>query len=163
VPLPRSLRALGSPNFRIYYTGQAVSMIGSWVQSLALMWLAYSLSGSTWFTGLVGFLNSAPYLVLSPFAGVLEGGWRRILIAGHAHGLRLAHAAFGRAHHPGASRALALVAGVATFETPPAGSREIRPPETSPTPSRSIRSHERRALGPSPGGSRRGGGDGCFA
>ena len=46
-------------------------MIGSWVQSLALMWLAYSLSGSTWFTGLVGFLNSVPYLVLSPFAGVL--------------------------------------------------------------------------------------------
>jgi MFS family permease len=71
VPLPHSLRALASPNFRIYYAGQAVSMIGSWVQSLALMWLAYSLSGSTWFTGLVGFLNSVPYLVLSPFAGVL--------------------------------------------------------------------------------------------
>lgn len=71
MPLPHSLRALGSPNFRIYYAGQAVSMIGSWVQSLALMWLAYRLSGSTWFTGLVGFLNSVPYLVLSPFAGVL--------------------------------------------------------------------------------------------
>jgi MFS family permease len=71
VPLPHSLRALGSSNFRIYYAGQAVSMIGSWVQSLALMWLAYRLSGSTWFTGLVGFLNSAPYLFLSPFAGVL--------------------------------------------------------------------------------------------
>ena len=71
MPLPHSLRALASPNFRIYYAGQAVSMIGSWVQSLALMWLAYSLSGSTWFTGLVGFLNSVPYLVLSPFAGVL--------------------------------------------------------------------------------------------
>ena len=71
MPLPHSLRALASPNFRIYYAGQAVSMIGSWVQSLALMWLAYRLSGSTWFTGLVGFLNSVPYLVLSPFAGVL--------------------------------------------------------------------------------------------
>jgi len=46
-------------------------MIGTWVQSLALMWLAYGMSGSTWFTGLVGFLNSVPYLVLSPFAGVL--------------------------------------------------------------------------------------------
>ena len=83
MPLPHSLRALGSPNFRIYYAGQAVSMIGSWVQSLALMWLAYRLSGSTWFTGLVGFLNSAPYLVLSPFAGVLGDRLdrRRILIA----------------------------------------------------------------------------------
>jgi MFS family permease len=71
LPLPHSLRALGSRNFRRYYIGQAVSVIGSWVQSLALMWLAYRLSGSTLFTGLVGFLNSVPYLVLSPFAGVL--------------------------------------------------------------------------------------------
>ncbi len=82
MPIPHSLRALASPNFRLYYAGQAVSMIGTWVQSLALMWLAYGLSGSTWFTGLVGFLNSAPYLVLSPFAGVLGDRLdrRRILI-----------------------------------------------------------------------------------
>ena len=69
--LPHSLRALGSPNFRRYYTGQAVSMIGTWVQSVALMWLAYRLSDSTWFTGLVGFLQSVPHLFLAPFAGVL--------------------------------------------------------------------------------------------
>jgi MFS family permease len=71
VPLPHSLRALRSPNFRRYYIGQTVSMIGTWVQSVAVMWLAYRLSGSTWFTGLIGFLASAPYLFLSPFAGVL--------------------------------------------------------------------------------------------
>jgi MFS family permease len=71
VRLPYSLRALASPNFRRYFTGQAVSMIGTWVQSVALMWLAYRLSGSTWFTGLVGFLQSAPHLFLAPFAGVL--------------------------------------------------------------------------------------------
>ncbi len=71
MPLPHSLRALSSPNFRRYYIGQTVSMIGTWVQSVAVMWLAYRLSGSTWFTGLIGFLNSAPYLFLSPFAGVL--------------------------------------------------------------------------------------------
>lgn len=82
MPLPHSLRALGSPNFRRYYAGQAVSVTGSWIQSVALMWLAYRLSGSTWFTGLVGFLNSAPYLVLSPFAGVLGDRLdrRRILL-----------------------------------------------------------------------------------
>jgi len=71
VPLPYSLRALESPNFRRYYTGQAISMIGTWVQSVAVMWLAYRLSGSTWFTGLIGFLNQAPHLFLGPFAGVL--------------------------------------------------------------------------------------------
>jgi MFS family permease len=69
--LPHSLRALGSPNFRRYYIGQTISMIGTWVQSVAFMWLAYKLSGSTWFTGLVGFLQSAPHLFLAPFAGVL--------------------------------------------------------------------------------------------
>src|SRR5438270_221515 len=48
-----------------------VSMLGTWVQSVAVMWLAYGLSGSTWFTGLIGFLNSVPHLFLAPFAGVL--------------------------------------------------------------------------------------------
>jgi MFS family permease len=71
VPLPHSLRALASANFRRYFIGQTVSMIGTWVQSVAVMWLAYRLSGSTWFTGLIGFLNSVPHLFLAPFAGVL--------------------------------------------------------------------------------------------
>lgn len=71
MPLPHILRALRSPNFRRYYIGMLVSMIGTWVQSVAVMWLAYRLSGSTWFTGLIGFLNSAPHLFLAPFAGVL--------------------------------------------------------------------------------------------
>jgi MFS family permease len=71
VPLPHFLRALGSSNFRRYYTGQAISMIGTWVQSVAMMWLAYRLSGSTYFTGLIGFLQSIPHLFLGPLAGVL--------------------------------------------------------------------------------------------
>jgi MFS family permease len=71
LPFPQSLRALESPNFRRYFMGQAVSMIGTWVQSVALMWLAYRLSNSTWFTGVIGFLNSAPHLFLATFAGVL--------------------------------------------------------------------------------------------
>jgi MFS family permease len=71
VPLPHSLRALGSRNFRLYYTGQFISMLGTWVQSIAVMWLAYRLSGSTAFTGFIGFLNTAPYLFIGPLAGVL--------------------------------------------------------------------------------------------
>ena len=81
--LPHSLRALASPNFRRYYTGQAVSMVGTWIQAVALMWLAYRLSGSTAFTGLVGFLQSIPHLVFAPFAGVLGDrvDRRKLLIA----------------------------------------------------------------------------------
>ncbi len=123
--LPHSLRALGSPNFRRYYAGQAVSMIGTWVQSLALMWLAYRLSGSTWFTGLVGFLNSAPYLVLSPFAGVLGDRMdrRRILITVLSllflQSLALALLSGLGVITMGQLAALALFAGVAnSFETP---------------------------------------------
>lgn len=71
MPLPHSLRALASPNFRRYYIGQTVSMIGTWTQSVAVMWLAYRLSGSTWFTGLIGFLVNIPHLFLAPVAGVL--------------------------------------------------------------------------------------------
>jgi MFS family permease len=83
VPLPESMRALRSPNFRRYYVGQAVSMLGTWMQSVAVMWLAYRLSGSTLFTGLVGFLMGVPYLVISPFAGVLGDrvNRRKLLIA----------------------------------------------------------------------------------
>jgi MFS family permease len=69
--LPESLRALRSTPFRRYFAGQAVSMIGTWVQSVAVMWLAYRLTASTVFTGLVGLLMGAPHLLFAPFAGVL--------------------------------------------------------------------------------------------
>jgi MFS family permease len=123
--LPHSLRALGSANFRRYFAGQAISMVGSWVQSLALMWLAYRLSGSTLFTGLVGFLNSVPYLVLSPFAGVLGDRLdrRRILIAAltllFLQSLTLAVLSGFGVITMMQLAALALFAGVAnSFETP---------------------------------------------
>lgn len=123
--LPHSLRALASPNFRRYYVGQAVSVVGSWVQSLALVWLAYGMSGSTWFTGLVGFLNSIPYLVLSPFAGVLGDRLdrRRILLTVltllFIQSIVLAILSGFRTITMGQLAALALFAGVAnSFETP---------------------------------------------
>jgi len=83
VRFPNSLRALRSPRFRRYYIGQTVSMIGTWIQSVAFMWLAYRISGSTWFTGLIGFLANAPHLFLTPLAGVLGDrvNRRKLLIA----------------------------------------------------------------------------------
>ncbi len=49
----------------------AVSQLGSWMQSVALMWLAYRLTGSTVATGTIGFLAMAPYIVITPLAGAL--------------------------------------------------------------------------------------------
>lgn len=81
MPLPDALRALRHPNFRTYFTGQAISMIGTWVQSIANTWLAYHLSGSTAISGLVGFMGHIPMLVIAPFAGVMGDRFdkRRIL------------------------------------------------------------------------------------
>ncbi len=71
MPFPDALRALRHRNFRTYYTGQAISMIGTWVQAIANTWLAWQLSGSTTITGLVGFVAHIPMLVVAPFAGVM--------------------------------------------------------------------------------------------
>ena len=80
--LPDSLRSLRSPNFRAYYIGQAVSQLGSWMQSVAITWLAYRLSGSTATTGLIGFLAMAPYIFVTPIAGALSDrvSRRKVLI-----------------------------------------------------------------------------------
>jgi len=69
--LPHSLRSLREQNFRRYYVGQTVSLLGSWMQSTALMWLAYRLTGSTVATGTVGFLAMVPYIFITPVAGAL--------------------------------------------------------------------------------------------
>ncbi len=68
---PHAIRALGHRNFRRYYIGQTASLIGSWIQSVALMWMVYRLSGSTGTTGTVAFLGLLPYLIVTPFAGLL--------------------------------------------------------------------------------------------
>ena len=122
---PPSLRALASPAFRRYYAGQAVSMVGTWIQSVALMWLAYRLTQSTHFTGLVGFLQSIPHLVLAPFAGVLGDRMnRRKLLMTVLTLLALQSAALAvlSGTHlitPFQVAALALFAGVCNaFETP---------------------------------------------
>jgi MFS family permease len=80
--LPDTLRSLRSPNFRAYYIGQAVSQLGSWMQSVAITWLAYRLSGSTATTGMIGFLAMAPYIFVTPIAGALSDrvSRRKVLI-----------------------------------------------------------------------------------
>jgi len=57
-------------DFRLYFGGQALSVLGSWVQSVAMSWLVYRLTGSAALLGLTAFLTHAPQLVISPLAGV---------------------------------------------------------------------------------------------
>jgi MFS family permease len=76
-------RSLGYRNYRLFFFGQSLSLIGTWVQRIALPWLVYSLTGSAFLLGLVGFAGQIPTLLLGPFAGVLVDRWNRytILIA----------------------------------------------------------------------------------
>src|SRR6476620_1968421 len=67
--LPPALRALDNYNFRLYFTGQAISLIGTWMQRIAVSWLVYDLTHSAFMLGLVGFAGQIPVLLLSPYAG----------------------------------------------------------------------------------------------
>jgi len=68
---PRLLRALRHRNYRLFFSGQSVSLVGTWITRIATSWLVYRLTGSALLLGVVGFCGQIPTLVLSPFAGVL--------------------------------------------------------------------------------------------
>jgi len=70
VTLPSALRALRHRDFRLFFAGQGVSQLGTWLQLIATSWLIYRLSGSTLLLGLAAFAMQIPFLVLAPLAGV---------------------------------------------------------------------------------------------
>ena len=76
-PLRHSFRALRHRNFRLFLSGQFISLVGTWMQSVALGWLLYRLTHSPFLLGLAGFLTQIPSLVLSPVAGVWADRWNR--------------------------------------------------------------------------------------
>lgn len=63
-------RALRWRNFRLYFTGQTISLIGTWMTRLATSWLVYRLTGSALLLGIVGFSGQIPTFLFAPFAGV---------------------------------------------------------------------------------------------
>src|SRR5579884_77803 len=69
--MPELLRALSSRNYRLFFGGQSVSLIGTWITRIATSWLVYRLTGSELLLGVVGFCGQIPTLILAPFAGVL--------------------------------------------------------------------------------------------
>jgi len=75
-------RALQHRNYRLFFGGQSVSLIGTWITRIATSWLVYRLTGSLLLLGIVGFCGQIPTLLLAPFTGVLVDRWdrRRILL-----------------------------------------------------------------------------------
>src|SRR3984957_4890336 len=70
VGLSRAWRALRHRNFRLFFGGQSISLIGTWMTRLATSWLVYRLTGSAFLLGIVGFSGQIPTFLLAPFAGV---------------------------------------------------------------------------------------------
>lgn len=70
-------RSLQYRNYRLFFSGQTLSLIGTWMQRIALPWIVYQMTGSVFLLGLVGFLGQIPTFLLAPFAGVLTDRWSR--------------------------------------------------------------------------------------
>jgi MFS family permease len=70
-------RSLRHRNYRLFFSGQSISLIGTWMQRIALPWAVYRMTGSEVLLGVVGFASSIPSFLLAPFAGVLIDRWSR--------------------------------------------------------------------------------------
>ena len=81
--LRRMFSSLRVPNYRLYFAGQAISLSGTWMQSVAQGWLVLDLTGSGTAIGLVLALQFLPVLLLGPLGGVLADriDKRRLLLA----------------------------------------------------------------------------------
>jgi MFS family permease len=71
------LRAFSYPNYRLFFGGQIVSLIGSWISMTATSWLVYRLTGSAMALGVVGFAGQIPGFIMGPFAGAYLDRWDR--------------------------------------------------------------------------------------
>lgn len=71
------IRSLRHRNFRLFFSGQSISLIGTWMQRIALGWLVYRLTNSAFLLGLVGFTSQIPVFILGPLAGVFADRWNR--------------------------------------------------------------------------------------
>ena len=75
--MSRLTRALRHRNYRLFFSGQSVSLVGTWITRVATSWLVYRLTGSELLLGLVSFCGQIPTMLLAPFAGVLVDRWDR--------------------------------------------------------------------------------------
>jgi MFS family permease len=118
-------RALRSRNYRLFFSGQSVSLVGTWITRIATSWLVYRLTNSALLLGLVGFAGQVPTLLLAPFAGVIVDRrdrhrllvWTQVLSA--LQSAALAALAFTGKINVGWILALQVVQGmINAFDTP---------------------------------------------
>jgi len=120
-----ALRAFRSKNFRIFYAGQGLALLGNWIQSVAMSWLVYRVTGSALLLGVTAGAQQLPVLFLSPIAGVWADrvNRRRLLVViqsvAFIQALTLAALTFADVVRVPLLIGLALLLGIVTsFETP---------------------------------------------
>jgi len=87
-----AFRALRHRNFKLFFSGQIISLVGTWMQTVAQAWLIYRITGSGALLGLLGFVGQIPIFVLSPLAGLVADRWpkRGVVIATQSTSMLLA-------------------------------------------------------------------------
>jgi MFS family permease len=104
-------RSLRHRNFKLFFGGQIISLVGTWMQTVAEAWLMYRLTGSSVLLGVLGFVSQIPIFLLSPLAGLVADRWPRqkvviatqtasMLLAFTLATLTLTGRIFDRAHTP---------------------------------------------------------------
>jgi len=90
--IPATLRALQYRNFQLFFSGQLISLIGTWMQNLAQAWLVYRLTGSMVLLGAVGFCSQIPIFFLAPLGGIVADQYsrQRVVIATQTSAMLLA-------------------------------------------------------------------------
>ena len=77
MPLPATLRALKYRNFQLFFSGQLISLIGTWMQTVAQSWLVYRLTGSSVLLGLVSLSAQIPVFLFSIAGGIAADRFSR--------------------------------------------------------------------------------------
>ncbi|MGH9759132.1 MAG: MFS transporter, partial [Candidatus Acidiferrales bacterium] len=90
--IPAMLRALRYRNFQLFFGGQLISLVGTWMDNIAEAWLVYRLTGSSLLLGTVAFAGQIPVFLLAPIGGMVADRWNRryIVIATQASSMVLA-------------------------------------------------------------------------
>jgi MFS family permease len=122
---PPALRSLAHRNLRLFFAGQCVSLVGSWMQSVAQAWLVYRLTHSSRLLGLIGFLSQIPVFLFGAWAGSLADRFprRRVVLLTQSNALLqaavLAVLTLSGAVRPWHILALAFMLGMSyAFEIP---------------------------------------------
>lgn len=134
--MKQALRAFKHPNFRLFFAGQSISLIGTWIHTMAMSWMVYRLSGSAFMLGLTGFASMAPIFFFSPLGGLAADRFdrRKLLIVTSAAACvhAIVMAALTWADMLDAWTVIALAAGIGIVQAADTPLRQTFLPEIVP-------------------------------